>query len=166
MSDVDDVTTAFEDHEAFERSDGRYEATTTPLEGVVRTETAEEGAIAYRVIVTAPTLDAVVEGETVADVVEEGWLETFELRLEDPHQAGRELEPIDPDVRREDGSVRVEMAFTSDHPDRAVENAKALVEFVEGTWLQGLIPGYEYREPAESLLDRATQNYDGAGSTP
>jgi hypothetical protein len=165
MGDVDDAESALDDHEAFEAAEEGHAVTTTPLEGVVRTETATDDAgVTYRVTVTPPTLDAVVEGETVADVVEDGWFETLELRLEDPHQAGQGLEPIEPDVHREGESVRVEMAFTSDRPDRAAENAKALVEYVEGTWMQGLVPGYDYREPAASLLDRAAQSYDEGGS--
>lgn len=165
MTHADDAKRAFDDHEAFEAEAEGYAVTTTPLGSRVRTETTADGEeVSYRVIVTPPTLDAVVEGETVAEVVEEGWFETFERRMEDPHQAGRGLAPIVPEVRREGESVRVEMAFTSDRPDRAAENAKALVEYVEGTWMQGLIPGYDYREPAASLLDRAAQNYDEDGS--
>jgi hypothetical protein len=30
--------------------------------------------------------------------------------------------------------------------------------------MQGLVPGYDYREPAASLLDRAAQSYDEGGS--
>jgi hypothetical protein len=166
--DANGAEEALDDHEAFERTGAGHEMTTTPLEGVVRTEgdDADGTGVTYRVTVTAPTLDAAVEGETVADVVEEGWFETLELRLEDPHQVGRGLESIDPDVEHEGESVRVEMTFTSDRPGRAAENAKALIEYVEGTWLQGLIPGYDYREPARSLLDRATRNYDENESTP
>lgn len=165
MVDVDDAEAALDDHDSFETEEGGHAVRSTPLEGTVRTEPAEDGkSVTYRVVVIAPTLDAVVEGEAVAEVVEEGWFETFELRLEDPHQAGQGLESIEPDVRREGESVRVEMTFTSDRPGRAAENAKALVEYVEGTWLQGLIPGYDYRDPAASLLDRATQNYDESES--
>lgn len=156
-----DADAAFEEHEAFEAISEGYELTTTPFEGVVRTSAASEAeGTTYRVVVVAPTLDAVVEGERVAEVVEEGWFETLDRRLERPHQAGRGLEGIDPDVARAGDEVRVTMEFTSCNPARAAENVKALIEFVEGTWVQGIIPGYDYRDPAASLLDRATQNYD------
>jgi hypothetical protein len=48
--------------------------------------------------------------------------------------------------------VEVEFESTT---DQAVSDAKAVVDFVEATWIQGLIPGYEYDEPAASLLNRA-----------
>lgn len=156
---TDDADTALAEHPAFERGEEEYELTTTPFDVVVETSEAG-GETAYRVIVTVPTLDAVVEGEAVADVVEDGWFETLELRLEDPQQAATGLDPIDPAVVRNDSEVRVTMTFTSSRPERAAENAKSLVEFVEGTWVQGIVPGYEYDEPAASLLDRATQSYD------
>lgn len=159
MTDTDSADAAFEDHDAFESTPEGYELTTTPFEAVVRTSAASAGPT-YRVIVTAPTLDAVVEGERVADVVEDGWFETLERRLEAPHQAGRGLEEIDPEVIRADDEIRVTMTFTSSRPERATENVKALIEFVEGTWVQGIVPGYDYGEPAASLRERATQNYD------
>lgn len=156
-----DADAAFKDHEAFEATPEGYELTTTPFEGVVRTSPAPEAeGTTYRVVVTAPTLDAVVEGESVAEVVEEGWFETLERRLEHPHQAGRGLETIDPDVARAGDGIRVTIEFTSPHPERAAENVKALIEFVEGTWVQGIIPGYDYRDPAASFLEQATENYD------
>lgn len=150
---------ALSEHAAFERTETGHELTTTPFETVV--ETSDEGdGTTYRVIVRAPTLDAVVEGETVAEVVEEGWLDTLALRLDDPTQVTNGRENVDVGVTKEGHEVRVEMAFSSSNPERAAENAKALAEFVEGTWMQGLIPGYEYDEPAASLMERATQNYD------
>lgn len=153
---TDDPTAAFDDHSAFEASETGYELTTTVFDAAVWT-TAADGETNYRVTVRVPTLDAVVEGETVADVVEEGWFETFERRLDDPEQATSGLDAVDVDAVREGEEVRVEMAFTGSRPERAAENAKALIEFVEGTWVQGIVPGYDYGEPAASLIDRATQ---------
>lgn len=152
---------AFSEHAAYEDAGTGHELTTTPLDAVVDVE--ENGTTGYRVVVRLPTLDAAVEGETVADVVEEGWFETLELRLEGPKQVTTGLESIDSTVVRSGNEVRVEMAFSSSNPDRAAENAKSLVEFVEGTWVQGIVPGYEYGEPAASLLDRASRNYDEGG---
>lgn len=147
------------EHAAFERVETGHELTTTPFETVVGTSNGD-GETTYRVVVRAPTLDAVVEGETVAEVVEEGWLDTLTLRLDDPTQVTSGRENVDVEVTKEGREVRVEMVFSSANPERAAENAKALAEFVEGTWMQGLIPGYEYDEPAASLMERATQNYD------
>lgn len=160
MTDANEVLS---DHAAYERGVDEHELTTTPFEAVV--ETSEGGGeTEYRLTVTVPTLDAVVEGETVAEVVEDGWLDTFKLRLDSPEQVTTGLDTIDSSVTRTGEEVRVEMVFSSQNPERAAENAKALAEFVEGTWMQGIIPGYEYGEPALSLMDRATQNYDESGS--
>lgn len=156
-----DAEQALEDHAAFERTETGHELTTTPFETVVETnvDDGSEGT-SYRVVVRAPTLDAVVEDETVAEVVEEGWFDTLALRLDDPTQVTSGRESVDVEVTKGGREVRVEMAFSSTNPERAAENAKALSEFVEGTWMQGLIPGYEYDEPAASLMERATRNYD------
>ncbi|KYH26264.1 hypothetical protein HAPAU_13590 [Halalkalicoccus paucihalophilus] len=153
---------ALSEHAAYERGATGHELTTTPFEAVVEVE--ENGETVYHVVVRLPTLDAVVEGETVAQVVEDGWFETLERRLEGPEQVTSGLESIDSEVRREGDEVRVELTFSSATPERAAENAKSLVEFVEGTWVQGIVPGYEYGEPAASLLDRATRNYDDGGA--
>ncbi|ADJ14393.1 DUF5813 family protein [Halalkalicoccus jeotgali] len=156
MTDPDDALTG---HAAYEPAATGHELTTTPFEAVVETDD-EDGETRYRVVVRVPTLDAVVEGETVAGVVEDGWFDTLTLRLDDPEGVTTGLESIDTDVSRDGREVRVEMAFSSANPERAAENAKALTEYVEGTWVQGIVPGYEYGEPAASLLDRASRNYD------
>lgn len=156
MTDADDVLS---EHAAYEQRADGHELTTTPFEATVETS-EDNGDIRYHVTVTVPTLDAVVEGETVAAVVEEGWLDTLELRLDSPEQVTTGQDSIDMDVTRLDAAVRIEMTFSSQNPERAAENAKALAEFVEGTWVQGIVPGYEYGEPASSLLNRATRNYD------
>ncbi|WP_122089079.1 DUF5813 family protein [Halalkalicoccus subterraneus] len=160
MTDPEDVLS---NHAAFERDETGHELTTMPFE--TRVETIDEdGEATYRVVVHAPTLDAVVEGETVAGVVEDGWLDTLALRLEDPTQVTSGQTNVDVEVTKTGREVRVEMTFSSANPERAAENAKALAEFVEGTWMQGLVPGYEYDEPAASLMERATQNYDEGGA--
>ena len=158
---ADRARSVMDDHESFERVGDEHRVTTTPFEGRV-SATDGEGTTEFAVDVRVPTLDAVVEGEEVPQVIEEGWLETFELRLGDAHQATRRLEALDPEVEREDGEVTVTFAF-EESTERGPEEAKALVEYVEGTWVEGIIPGYEYGEPAASLLGRAQQTYDGEG---
>lgn len=159
---VSRTTEAFEDDPAFRRADGEQEgfaATTTPFEATVRLDGADGGRATVRVTVRAPTLDAVVADETVAPVVEDGWFETLELRLADAHTVTTDdAEP--PTVERGEESVTVSLSFGTRDPDRATEDARAVVEYVEGTWMQGVIPGYEYGEPAAGMLERAEQNYD------
>ncbi|UPV74934.1 DUF5813 family protein [Halorussus limi] len=162
------VQRAFREHPDFEEADdGRFETPEKPFPGVVSVTDAEDDgegtSDAYSVEVRTPMLDAVVEGEEVAEVVEDGWFETLELRLEDAHTVTN-ADAAPPDVEREGDEVVVTVEFASSDPEQAVEDALAVVEYVEGTWVQGIIPGYDYREPAAGLRERARQNYDEDGS--
>ena len=142
-------------HGAFEREGETFVTSTTAADARVRAEDTGSGA-RYRVTVRVPTIDAVVAGETVAPVVQEGWFETFERRLEDVGGATR-VDPETPTAELDDavGEVVVETAVEADRPASAADDVKAIVDYVEGTFVEGLIPGYTYREPASSLLDRA-----------
>lgn len=142
---------------SFERRDGTFAATSTPFEATVRLEAVED-AVRYELEMTLPTLDRVVAGETVADVVHEGWFETFERRLEDLDGALR-ADAEAPAVERDEraGTVTVTAGFTSARPDHGAEDAAALVGYVEGTYLEGVIPGYTYREPVAGLLEQARE---------
>ncbi|WP_135828055.1 DUF5813 family protein [Halorussus halobius] len=182
------IERTFREHPSFERADreesgegdessGGTDATDrvefgvgfTPFEGGVSVENdpgrdGDTDRREYRVVVRVPTLDAVVEGETVAPVVQDGWFDTLDRRLADAHTVADAEVAAAPTVEREGESVVVTVAFERDDPERAAEDAKAVVEYVEGTWVQGLVPGYDYREPAASFRERATQNYDEGGS--
>ena len=154
------------DHGAFEEREGAYAVTTTAFDATVVVASAGDG-LSYRVTVTVPTLDAAVEGEAVAPIVQEGWFDTFERRLAHPGGATR----VDPDpplvsIDVDAGEVRVEMAFETTLPERGTEDAKALVDFVEGTYLQGVVPGYDYRDPVDGLLQRAEDRSGSAGGPP
>lgn len=167
------VDRAFRQHPAFEKTDdGEYEATTTPFEGVVTVtdaDTDESAASAtdaheYRVVVRTPVLDAVVEGEEVAEVVQIGWFETLERRLEDVHTVAETDTATPPEIRQEGEEVVVAVEFEREDPEYAAEDAKAIFDYVEGTWVQGIIPGYDYGKLAAGLLEQATQsNDDGSG---
>jgi len=149
---------AFETHAAFER-DGpdAFAVTTTRFDATVQTDDD-------RVTVRLPTLDAVVAGETVADVVEDGWYETLERRLDDVHTVVEADDASPPELTRDDEQVVLVVAFGS---TPAPDDALAVVDYAEGTWLQGVVPGYDYREPAAGLIEQARQSYDddeGRGS--
>ncbi|MFW6318318.1 MAG: DUF5813 family protein [Halorubrum sp.] len=150
------VERALEDHDAFEATDGGYDLSTTVFETRV-TATAAEGERdgEFSVEVVLPTLDAAVAGETVAPVVEDGWFETLERRLEDTFTVAHTTSHEAPRVEREDDEVRVILEYVSWDAREGVEDAKALVEYVEGTYAQGIIPGYEYRGAAATLLENA-----------
>lgn len=148
MTRTNAVERAFRLHDGFERDDDGYVVTTTPFDGHVTASDPIE------VTVRMPTLSAVVVDDSVADVVESGWFETLELRLEDANTVVSTEDATPPEIERNGDEVVLSVEF-SGYPDRAADDAKAVVDFVEGTWMQGIIPGYEYDEPAAEMLNRA-----------
>jgi hypothetical protein len=147
---------AFDAHEAFEPADGEYLATTTPFSARVTVEDA------VRVTVTVPTLSAVVDGE-VGDAVEDGWLETLERRLADADGVVRASEVAVETVEHDDDEVRATFRLTGADPATAADDAAAVVGYVEGTYVQGVVPGYDYRDPVAGLVARARET--GSGGT-
>jgi hypothetical protein len=170
----EDVERAFERHRGFERTDDGFVVTTTAFEGRV---TAVEGGsrAAYTVTVRAPTIEAATAGD-VGPAVAEGWFDTLQRRLADAPKATRaDVELRTFDVEREspggtDGAGKglyVTYGFEWEDPDRAADIAKTFVEYVEGTYVEGVVPGYEYEPPVADLLQSASQGGgDGAGGTP
>ncbi len=149
---------ALSSHDAFDRGANGYELTTTVFDVNIEGEPAE-GKRDGRFVVTVflPTLDAAVENEAVPTVVEDGWFETLERRLEDTFSVAHTSthEPVA--VERDGREVRVVLTFLAWDADTGVEDAKTLIEYVEGTFAQGMIPGYEYGGPAGELRAKATQ---------
>ena len=102
MSDRERLEAALAGHDAFDRDGEAFLVRTTAVEGRVHVEERSVGLV-LAVTATVPTIDAVVADETVAPVVQEGWLETFERRLEDvggvtrggPAPPTATLEPLD-----------------------------------------------------------------------
>ncbi|AZH26628.1 DUF5813 family protein [Haloplanus aerogenes] len=150
------IARAFRDHDSFDRvDDGRFTSTTTTFDGIVEAS-ENDGRIDYVVRVRAPSLSAAVE-DGVAAVVEEGWLETFELRVADADGVVRGDHDFEPTVELAGDELVVEFAFTDINERRGVDDAAALINYVEGTYVQGIIPGYEYVDPVGRLVDRARQ---------
>jgi hypothetical protein len=158
MSETPDrVRRAFADHDGFEAvGDDEYASTATAVDARVSVDGAEDGRLSFVVEVRVPTLSAVVDGD-VADVVEEGWYETFELRSTDTGGVTRADHDLDPTVGRTGDEVVVTVDYTDIDERRGVDDAAALVTFVEGTYVQGVIPGYDYTEPVTSLLSNARE---------
>lgn len=152
---VREIERELSDHGAFERSNGGFAVTTTPFEATVTVDDGPDG-VDFRVTVRVPTIDSAVEGEAVAPVVQEGWFETFERRLEDLDGALHSSVEA-PIVSLRSSTVVVETGFQTSMPARGVSDAKALVDYVEGTYMEGIIPGYDYAEPVASLLARAAE---------
>jgi len=157
MSELpDDLRRAFESHRSFEpREESTFESVTTAFEGVVEAGPTDDG-IRFSITVTAPLLGTVTVDE-MAEIVENGWYETFERRVTDVGRIFRTERELTPTVSRDGESVVVEAAFTDRNADRGVDDAGALIDFVEGTYVQGIIPGYEYTDPVAGLLDQARE---------
>lgn len=163
-----EVRDTFASHEAFSADGTGYRLTTTDFDTSVTASERNDYATDFQVQVTVPTLDsAVVEGD-VGDAVQQGWLETFERRLEDATMATRASVELDGfDVETDEGSVVVTYEFSYGDAGRAADIAKAFVEYVEGTYVEGVVPGYTYGEPVKSLLGAAATDNDGErGGTP
>ena len=165
------VADALEGHDAFEPAAPGYELTTTVFDATVSATDAEgprDGA--FRVTIRLPTLGAAVSGDAVADIVETDWFETLERRLEDVFTVANTSTHDDPVVTREDEEVLVTLEYVAWDAGEGVEDAKALIEFVEGTYAQGLIPGYDYQGAAATLLESAQQRgqeaAEGGGDAP
>ncbi|WP_380679594.1 DUF5813 family protein [Salinigranum sp. GCM10025319] len=158
MSDVPGrVRRAFADHGRFEAvTEGEYAATSTAFDATATVEEGDGGEVAFTVEMRVPTLPACVDGE-VAEVVADGWYETFELRVSDAGGVTRGEHDLDPSVRRAGEEVVVTAEYADLNPRRGVEDAAALVTFVEGTFVEGVIPGYDYTGPAASLLSSARE---------
>ena len=158
------VRRAFADHGSFEPADqaGVWTSETTAFDGRVRAEPAGDGRVRFAVTVRVPTLSAAIAGE-VADVVEEGWIETFELRIVDVGGVTRGDHEFDPDVSVGDDEIAVAFELTDVNERRGVDDAGALVDFVEGTYVQGVIPGYEYVDPVAGLLSAARRQGNDGG---
>lgn len=113
------------------------------------------GSESVRVTVELPSLDAAVVGESVADVVEDGWFETLDRRLE----GVVDVTPASvtaPVVDRFTDTVVVAVEVTP-RQGSTVEDVLAVVNFIEGTWVGGIIPGYEYVEAVESVRSSAAE---------
>ena len=159
----DRIRRAFADHGSFEPDgEGGWTAEATPFDAAVRAEPVAEGRVRFAVTVRVPTL-AATTADAVADVVEEGWIETFERRVVDVGGVTRGDHEFDPTVAVGDEEIAVEFELTDVNERRGVDDAGALIDFVEGTYVQGVIPGYEYTEPLDGLIATARQQGNSGG---
>ncbi|WP_255148794.1 DUF5813 family protein [Halorarius halobius] len=155
---------AFDSHDAFERAGDEFALTTTAFDGTVTASETDDWAHRYVLTVRAPMLSAAVEGD-VGPAVEDGWFDTFSLRLEDAPGAVRDdVELAELDVHELDGDAVAVFEFEWGNADRAPAIAKALAEYVEGTYMEGIVPGYDYTEPVASMLSQASQGEAGSGT--
>lgn len=163
----DDAARAFEGHDAFEPDAEGYRLTTTAFEGVATAADAPEWRLAYTVTVRAPTLPAATADE-VGDAVVDGWFDTLRRRLEDAPKATRTAVDLDEfTVERDGEEVVVTYRYELGNADTAARVAKTFVEYVEGTYVEGVVPGYEYEGTVADLLSQAQTGGEGErGGTP
>jgi len=160
-----DVAGEFEAHGRFERTDGSsgdgeaFEPTANDWDATV---TVRDGAV--DVVVVVPTLDAATNDE-VADVVEDGWYDTFERRVRDADSVTRADDVDVTGVSRAGGDITVELTMDP-RLGKAAEDALALVNYVEGTWFQGVVPGYDYVEKVQEMREQAARNAQSTDGTP
>lgn len=162
-------TSKFDRHDAYSSEGSEYVLGTTKFDSRV-TVTEASSNTRYTLTVRAPTLDSAVE-EDVGPSLLDGWLETFERRLEDAPMAVRDsVELDDCSIHPDNGDAVATLSFQSSNKnaDRAPDMAKAMAEYVEGTYVEGIVPGYTYQPPVSEMLDRARQgeNEDSSGPMP
>jgi len=135
-----------------------FTVTTTTFDGRVTADDTDDRAPSYTLEVRAPTLSAATE-ETVGAAVQEGWFETYERRLEDAPMAVRFDVGLESLRVTEDGDEAVAaFEFRWHNADQAPDIAKAMAEYVEGTYMEGIVPGYRYRPPVSEMLSQARQS--------
>jgi hypothetical protein len=151
-------TRAFAAHDAYERDGDAFVLTTVAFDARVTAAETDDWALAYTVTVRAPMLSAAVteDSEPVGPAVEQGWFETYERRLEDAPKATRVDLELDGYAVTEAGEEAVaRFEFTHGNADLAPNVAKALCEYAEGTYVEGVVPGYEYGGVVADLVGRA-----------
>lgn len=156
MTELDEALEAGHEFEAVE--------TGYRLRSATFDATAVPGAETVSVTVEVPTLDAVVEGETVADVVLEGWYETFVKRL-DGVSSVSPADVGDPAVESFPETIVVEVEVTP-RSGFVVDDVQAVINFIEGTWVGGIIPGYDYVDEIQALRTRAARKGGSEDPTP
>ena len=169
MTDVpDDVADTFGSRDTFVASGDGYVVETTSFEGHVTASGRDDWQTDYEVTVRAPTLQAATADE-VGEAVRDGWLDTFQRRLEDAPKATRVVVELDDyTVERDRAEVVVTYRYSLGGEGEAADVAKAFVEYVEGTYVEGIVPGYNYVGVVADLLNSAsTGGSEGSrGGTP
>lgn len=145
-----DLDAAIAESPKFAETETGYTLETATFDAV-----AIPGAGTVTVRVELPSLDAAVVGERVADVVEDGWFETLERRLSGV-EGVTQASVTAPSVERFAESVVVSVEVTP-RRGRVVEDVVPVINFIEGTWVGGIVPGYEYVDRVESVRSSAAE---------
>lgn len=151
------VRDAFERDSDFESTTEGYRITSSPFTVLARFEPGESDTIEFVAEARLPSLEAAVADESISDALLEGWAEPMERRLADVEQATA-LSGVRVECRwdRQEfvATFRFRRPATAPAP---TDELRALAGYVEGTYLQGTIPGYSYRAPVDDLLETARE---------
>jgi len=159
------VAETFGDHDAFERDDEEFVVTTTRFDGRVTASDTDDWAIEYGLTVRTPMLSTAVEGEAVGPAVEDGWFDTFERRLRDAPKSTRADVTLDSfSLVEDDGEAVATFTFEYGNSDRAPAVVKAFAEYVEGTYVEGVVLGYDYRGVVAEMLEAASSHDERSGT--
>jgi hypothetical protein len=163
----DEIRDAAATRDALEPAGEGYRVTTTRFDARVTATPSPENdwASVFTATVEVPTLAGAVDGE-VGAAVQDGWLDTLERRLGEAPKATRAS--VDPDLSVEVAGdiVTVTYDFEFGSAARGLDVAKTFVEYVEGTYVEGIVPGYDYQPPVSDLLSQAGQGSGDRGGTP
>ncbi|MFC7026479.1 DUF5813 family protein [Halomicroarcula sp. GCM10025324] len=169
MTDApDEVTRPFEQHDAFVPAGDGYAVETTQFSGHVAASEGETWRTDFEVTVRAPSLQAAT-ADDIGDAVADGWFETLERRLEDAPMATRVSVDLDDYAVERDGEeIVVTYRFSLGNASQGPAVSKAFVEYVQGTYVEGIVPGYDYVGVVADLMnDASTGESEGSrGGTP
>lgn len=153
---------AFERHETYTEAEEGFIVETTVFDS--RVAVADNSAeTVYTLTIQTPTLRSAVE-EDVGPNLLDGWLETLERRVKDAPEAVHADIELTADVQSHDGQAIITLRVPFDRPERAPAVLKAMTEYVEGTYVEGVVPGFTYRPPVSKLLTSATHSDEQDGS--
>jgi len=156
------VAEAFDRHDAYEATENGYRVTTAAFEGYVTTVGSDGDATSYSLSVRVPTLDAAT-ADPVGAAVADGWFETLQRRLAEAPKSTRVDVSLDAfGLRTEDDEVVAIFKFELDNTQVAADVAKTFTEYVEGTYVEGVVPGYDYEGVVADLLGNAASG-EGEG---
>ena len=151
MDPVTTATRSLAGHDDLRETEAGYRYDQTPFTVVA---SVEEAAVVIRI--TVPSLTAVVVDQ-VGDAVASGWYDSFRRRVGDVDRALTVDETaVVTETEHTGETVTVTYRRSLTAPDRAGADVAAAAQFVEGTYLQGVIPGYEYTDPVRSMLQQAS----------
>lgn len=150
----------FSRHESFAATENGFRLTTVAFETHVTTENKTDpgeadksGRATATVTVRVPTLAAATADE-IAPIVADDWRRTLRRRLKDAPGALPARPTLEEfALTRLESDNQLEIVYRLSPGSADV--TKAVAEYVEGTYVETTIPGYEYEPPVSGLLASA-----------